>query len=228
MKTIFIMFFVLMSPNLFNQQATILAEAVLSVTSGCDPVTITTQPLDQSVSVGNTATFTVVPDGTPPFQYFWHKNGNLIPGANSSSYTTPPVTLSDNGSVFECNLTNCNFTSGITSDQAVLSVDPVTHIAYRNIEVNEFGIYQNFPNPFNPTTIIEYELPSNSNVKLTIFNILGEIVREGVNDYQEKGSYQFIFDGTSLASGIYFYSIIVNSIDGKKNFTTIQKMILAK
>src|SRR6266576_413892 len=59
---------------------------------------ITTQPASQTVTTGQTATFSVVAAGTAPLSYRWMKGGTTILGATSSSYTTPPTTSSDNGS----------------------------------------------------------------------------------------------------------------------------------
>ncbi|PYT81684.1 MAG: hypothetical protein DMG40_08195, partial [Acidobacteria bacterium] len=61
---------------------------------------ITTQPADQTVTVGQTATFSVVATGTAPLSYQWQKNGTAISGATSASYTTPTTTSSDNGAQF--------------------------------------------------------------------------------------------------------------------------------
>ena len=68
--------------------------AILTVNS---PPTITTQPANQSVAVGQTATFTVVASGTAPLTYQWQKNQVNIPGATAATYTTPPTTTADNG-----------------------------------------------------------------------------------------------------------------------------------
>ena len=70
------------------------------------PPSITSQPSSQTVNAGQPATFTVVATGTPPLTYQWRKNGVNIPGATSSSYTTPAATASDNGATFDVLVTN--------------------------------------------------------------------------------------------------------------------------
>ncbi|VVB54878.1 Laccase [uncultured archaeon] len=88
--------------------------------------TIITQPSSQTVVEGQTSTFNVTAAGTLPLSYQWQKNGVDIPGATGASYTTPPATLSDNGSVFRVNVTNSM--GSVMSNGAVLTVLPVTSI----------------------------------------------------------------------------------------------------
>jgi pectin methylesterase-like acyl-CoA thioesterase len=91
-----------------------------------------------------------------------------------------------------------------------------------------FDLSQNYPNPFNPSTKINYSLPFESNVKITIYNSLGESVKELVNSFQPGGYYEMTFDAKSLSSGIYFYCISAVSKDGLHNFTNTKKMMLLK
>ena len=72
-----------------------------------------------------------------------------------------------------------------------------------NSTVN-FELFQNYPNPFNPTTIIQYSIPQSGNVKLTIYNSLGEEVETLVNSFEEAGTYNINFDAAQLSSGIYY------------------------
>ena len=70
-----------------------------------------------------------------------------------------------------------------------------------------FLVLQNYPNPFNPTTTIRYGLPTRSQVMLTVYNTLGQAVEALVNENQEAGYHEVRFDGSGLASGVYFYRI---------------------
>jgi Immunoglobulin domain len=83
---------------------------------------ITLQPADQSVAVGQTATFSVTATGTAPLTYQWQKGGTAIAGATASSYTTPAATLADSGSKFS--VVVANTAGSIPSNSAMLSVAP--------------------------------------------------------------------------------------------------------
>ena len=85
-----------------------------------------------------------------------------------------------------------------------------------------FALQQNYPNPFNPLTTIEYEIAATGNVKLEVFNILGQKVATLVNRRQLPGAYQLVFDGKTLASGIYFYRLTSGE------FTAQKRLILTK
>jgi hypothetical protein len=86
----------------------------------------------------------------------------------------------------------------------------------------EFKLEQNFPNPFNPTTTIQYQLPADARVTLKIYDILGSEVRTLVNEEQEAGYKEVQFNGSSFASGMYIYRLTAG------NYTSIKKMMLVK
>ena len=86
----------------------------------------------------------------------------------------------------------------------------------------EFNLDQNYPNPFNPSTNIRFALPADVNVKLDVYNTLGEKVAELVNGPMTAGSYSIAFNAASLPSGIYFYRIEAGSN------VAVRKMILMK
>ena len=88
--------------------------------------------------------------------------------------------------------------------------------------VMEYSLSQNFPNPFNPITTISFTLPLSGNVKLTIFNVLGQEIKMLVNGFKEAGIYTFNFDAKILNSGIYLYKL---EADG---FTQTKKMTIVK
>src|SRR5690348_2042009 len=85
------------------------------------PPAITTQPVNQTLTAGQTATFSVVASGTAPLSYQWQKNGTNISGATASSYTTPATATSDSGSTFRVIVTNSAGTA--TSNAATLTVN---------------------------------------------------------------------------------------------------------
>ena len=84
------------------------------------PPTITTQPADKTVRAGPTAKFSVTATGTAPLHYQWTKNGVNITGATKASYTTPPTTAADNGSLFAVVVSNV--AGSVTSNNAILTV----------------------------------------------------------------------------------------------------------
>lgn len=86
----------------------------------------------------------------------------------------------------------------------------------------EFQLYQNFPNPFNPTTTIQFSLPKKAKVLMTLYDILGREVTTLVNEEREAGIHQVVFDATELSSGIYFYRIQADQ------FHQIKKLMLVK
>jgi hypothetical protein len=96
------------------------SQATLTVNAATVAPTITTQPLNQSATVGQAATFSVVASGTAPLSYQWRKNAANISGATASSYTTPAATSGDNGAKFDVVVSNS--AGNITSIQATLTV----------------------------------------------------------------------------------------------------------
>ncbi len=86
----------------------------------------------------------------------------------------------------------------------------------------KFSLSQNYPNPFNPSTTIKYALSEPGNVKLSIFNLLGQQIRTLVDEQKPAGNYEIRFNASSLTSGVYFYKMEI------ANFTSIKKMTLIK
>ena len=87
---------------------------------------------------------------------------------------------------------------------------------------DDYKLYQNFPNPFNPATIISYKLNQSGFVTLKVYNLVGQVVKTLVNEYQESGTFSEQFDASELSSGIYLYKLQVN------NYTSVKRMTLIK
>ena len=102
----------------------------------------------------------------------------------------------------------------------------VTDSTYLGVDEYEypvsFSLGQNYPNPFNPVSRISYSLPYPSLVKLKVFDLLGNEIATLVNEEQSAGKYEIEFNGSNLASGIYFYRIIAG------DYTAVKKMLLLK
>ena len=90
-----------------------------------------------------------------------------------------------------------------------------------------FALFQNYPNPFNPSTIITYQLPMVGHVTLKVYDVLGRVVMTLLDEIKQPGNYQAAFDGSRLASGVYFYRINFRTNDGK-NFISTKKALLVK
>lgn len=91
----------------------------------------------------------------------------------------------------------------------------------------KFALHQNSPNPFNPVTSIKFDMPAAGDVRISVFNVLGQEVNQLADGYRDAGSYEVIWDGkdkggASVASGIYFYRI------NTEQFSETKKMLLLK
>jgi hypothetical protein len=87
---------------------------------------------------------------------------------------------------------------------------------------SEFALLSNYPNPFNAQTVIEYQLPVSSSVKLEVYNLLGSKVATLLDAKQEAGYKSVTWDASNVSSGIYFYKLIVG------DFTETRRMVLVK
>ena len=87
---------------------------------------------------------------------------------------------------------------------------------------DEFILYQNYPNPFNPTTKISFNIPENSNMKLTLHDILGKQIATLVDEFMSAGFHEYEFDGSTLSNGVYFYKLQAG------NYSKVLKMLLVK
>lgn len=91
----------------------------------------------------------------------------------------------------------------------------------------QFQLSQNHPNPFNPTTTVKFQLPVDANVKIELYNAIGQKMIELVNSDLSGGVHEISVDGSNLSSGIYYYTMNAVGKDGK-NFISTKKMILMK
>ena len=86
----------------------------------------------------------------------------------------------------------------------------------------KYELSANYPNPFNPSTTIEYAVPNDGMVTLKVYDVLGREVANLVNEYMPTGRYKITWDASKMASGIYVYRMTANK------FTTSRKMLLMK
>ena len=93
---------------------------------------------------------------------------------------------------------------------------------------NQYVLNQAYPNPFNPSTTIEYGLPRDSELTLAVYDIQGRLVTYLVKGFISAGYYQATWDASKYSSGIYFVQLLAYDMDGNNNFETIQKIMLVK
>lgn len=156
---------------------------------------------------------------------------------NSKLYGATGV-LNDND-----NYISVSATDGVGTVVGNIGLKHITGLAYlpgkltdvQNSNVNgpkSFSISQNYPNPFNPSTTISYAIPQPGNVKITIYNLLGEVVKTLFEGEKNAGNYQVNWNadnmfGNKVGSGVYFYEVKYSSGNGN-NFSDIKKMTLLK
>jgi hypothetical protein len=127
-------------------------------------------------------------------------NANINPSNNTVTFST-----SDVGNFF------------------ILTGDSPTSVETSNdFTIEDFRLEQNFPNPFNPTTTIKYQISDVGFVTLKVYDVLGNEVALLVNEKKEVGSYEANFDASNLSSGVYIYQLNVN------DFINTKKMVLMK
>ena len=108
---------------------------------------------------------------------------------------------------------------------AFLYANPVSVKESEIITDYEFKIY---PNPFNPSTTIQYSIPQESKVSLSVFNTLGQKVADLINEVKNIGNYKVDWNATHYPSGVYFCRITAIPVNGDASFMKTSKMILLK
>ncbi len=116
---------------------------------------------------------------------------------------------------------NAGHKSPLVWDSSMVTIS-LTNVGENESNPNKFELYNNYPNPFNPSTTIRYSIPEASFTSIKIYDALGNQVSSLVNETKTAGTYEVTFDAKNLSSGIYYYELQAGS------FTQTKKMILTK
>jgi hypothetical protein len=152
-----------------------------------------------------------------------------VRAGNQLMWTSP--VLSDSEHVFKLRVTgnkNVNSTNTwVVPDRVDILSPGVTGVKKTNLVPVGYYLFQNQPNPFNPTTIISYQLPVSSKVILKVYDVMGREIKTLVNEFQSEGNHSVIFNADRLSSGVYLYEI--NSLGSTGQiFNSVKKMLLLK
>ena len=131
----------------------------------------------------------------------------------------------------KCLFPNGNYTTLFGSQTKTLIAIKDTDAASVDEGIFEIKVYspsQNHPNPFNPSTTINYQLPQSGFVTLKVYDILGKEVAKLIDEFKNAGSYKVTFDASHIPSGIYIYRISAGNIHGKPGFSLCRKMAVVK
>jgi hypothetical protein len=124
-------------------------------------------------------------------------------------------------------------TSNAGSVTIPVSMNVVTSVGQANELPKVYSLSENYPNPFNPTTTINFALPYTSSVRLTVYNVLGQEVARLVDDVKEAGHFKAEWDGTNavgskVGSGVYFFRFEARSTKGDDSYSSLKKMVMLK
>lgn len=102
------------------------------------------------------------------------------------------------------------------------NIDPINKERTSLQQSEDYKLYQNFPNPFNPVTKISYKISREGTVTLKVYNLVGQVVGTLVNEKQNPGTYEVDFDASELTSGVYLYKLQINGFTSVKRMTVIK------
>jgi len=139
----------------------------------------------------------------------------LLKSSGVEKIMLPPFSLT-------CTASNAAGSSTQTCYPSLSSLLKESFDITNNVIITETKLDANYPNPFNPSTIIKYQIKEKTQVTLKIYDIMGREVQTLVNTIQESGYYEIIFNAQNFSSGVYFYTL------STKDYIRSHKMILTK
>jgi Leucine-rich repeat (LRR) protein len=178
--------------------------------------------IDTTIDVGASITFTVSAGGENSI-YKWIKDGTVIPNAIDSTYSINSSQVEDSGT-YICEITNSVATElTLYSMPIILTVgNPVGLNETDNEVPTSYQLENNYPNPFNNSTVIKFSIPKDELVSLKVYNVIGEEIAALVYKEKHAGNYEINWYADNLPSGVYFYQLKASS------FIETKKMILLK
>ncbi len=175
----------------------------------------------------------------PRYLYSWSQHNGIVEitlkqfGGTNPVFFTMPVDIRFSGENWDTTVTVFNdslqqtFTVGVPRTITSAAIDPDGWmmkgvLASSDIPPAVFSLSQNFPNPFNPKTTINYQLPMAAFVTLKVFDALGREIATLVNEKQRAGTYSAEWDASRAASGIYFYRLQAGTFSATKKMALIR------
>jgi hypothetical protein len=138
----------------------------------------------------------------------------------ATSRVAPPPDGTSPGEIWNVIYANNCYGWGAYSSGGTVSIED--HSTFHGKLPDRFTLFQNFPNPFNPTTMIKFQLPISSRVRVTVHDILGREISTLTDHTMPAGEHQLSWDASDQPSGIYYYKMEAG------NFTQTRKMVLMK
>jgi hypothetical protein len=208
-----------------SQFAVVVSNPAGSITSNSALLTVTavipaisTQPSNETVNVGQTATFTASATGTAPLSYQWLKNGSAVSGATSASYTTPPTTALDNGSQFQLMVSNS--AGSVTSNIALLTVNSLAPVITTQpaSQIVNVGETATFAGAASGTAPLSYQWLKNGS---TVSGATAASYTTPATTSLDNGSqFQFVVSNAAGSTTSNAATLNVNSLSSSMNVLT--------
>ncbi|MEK9138397.1 MAG: choice-of-anchor D domain-containing protein [Bacteroidota bacterium] len=179
---------------------------------------------DMTLSVTNLMGYTIGTQGSVPQQSCF-----LTTASNARVYLSPQATMYDtirfaptSAGSFSDTVIYSFYMLGIVVRTDTLVLRGQGFAPINTLIPQTYTLFQNYPNPFNSTTRIEFQIPRQAHVELKVFDLLGRVVATLVNEEMAPGAYRKTFDGSALASGVYFYRLWAG------DFVLCKKLVLLR
>jgi hypothetical protein len=163
-----------------------------------------------------------------PFTYQWYKSfngGSTWQTLGTSSIQT--ITMLDQSFLLRCDV-HCSLTGQNASSTYYVEYGFAKPYAGLEPRPTNYALHQGYPNPFNPSTQIDFDLPEASNVSLIVYDALGRGVATLASGYHEAGSHTARWNAVGIASGVYFVRFTATKPSGEDAYSKINKLLLMK